>query len=285
MDFYECFKRRSIYLGLTDKMPNFAKNILFRVFMKTNLFATLLLLVVAFTFAGCHKKKTIYDYDQIVKEDGERLWRDGLDADLHDSTTDINDPRNYGEFSSGSYTYDKQENRILERRNEKYDIRLLPYYDPLHKILGYQFQFFNYGGNVIVDKKYRRNVFLSSITFGYTLQFIALSESQTSERWDNKEYDSIYGTFAKATILTTLGQNPQTGLYDNREWNNVLVTPLSYKFLTGSKENNDGGVILVHFVGNKMNGAMEDLVLFYADIATWQIVHDAPNTIIYQPTF
>ena len=82
-----------------------------------------------------------------------------------------------------------------------------------------------------------------------------------------------------------MGQNPQTGLYDNREWNNVLVTPLSYKFLTGSKENNDGGVILVHFVGNKMNGAMEDLVLFYADIATWQIVHDAPNTIIYQPTF
>ena len=87
--------------------------------MKTNLFATLLLLVVAFTFAGCHKKKTIYDYDQIVKEDEERLWRDGLDADLPDSTTDINDPRNYGELSSGSYTYDKQENRILERRNEK----------------------------------------------------------------------------------------------------------------------------------------------------------------------
>ena len=212
-------------------------------------------------------------------------WRDGLDADLPDSTTDINDPRNYGELSSGSYTYDKQENRILERRNEKCDIRLLPYYDPLHKILGYQFQFFNYGGNAIVDKKYNRNVFLSSITLGYTLQFIALSESQTSERWDNKEYDSIYGTFAKATISTTLGQNPQTGLYDNREWNNVLVTPLSYKFLTGSKENNDGGVILVHFVGNKMNGAMEDWVLFYADNATWQIVHDAPNSIIYQPTF
>lgn len=251
--------------------------------MKTNLIATLLLLVVAFTFICCNKKKTIYDYDQIVKEDEERLWRDGLDAALPDTTSDINDPRNYGETSPGSYTYDKQENRILERRNEKYDIRLLPYYDALNKRLGYQFSFFNYGGNAIVDKKYNRNVFLNTISLGYSLQFVALNESQTSERWDNKEYDSLYGTFAKATITSTLGQNPQTGLYDNRAWNNVLVTPLAYKFLTGSKENHDGGVILVHFVGNNMNGAMDVWVLFYGDDTTWQIALYAPNYIFYQP--
>lgn len=253
--------------------------------MKTNLFATLLLLVVAFTLAGCHKKKTIYDYDQIVKEDEERLWRDGLDADLPDSTTDINDPRNYGELSSGSYTYDKEENRILERRNEKYDIRLYPYYNPLKKELGYQFNFFNYGGNVIIDSKFRNNVFLSTMRLGFTIQFVALEESQTSEQWVSKEFDPIYGTYAKATVSSTLGQDRQTGLYDNRTWDNVLVTPLAYKYLIGSKENKDGGLILLHFIKNTAHGAMNSWVLFYGDDTTWLVAFYAPNSIFYQADF
>lgn len=230
-----------------------------------NIFFLCFLIILSFIFSGCSKKKTIDDYYADM---------DSRSSEASDSTNDINDPRNYYPFSSGS-TFDIKNGHIFDRKIVKYDLDLIPNYDYINNRMGYKIEFFNY--NKVITKTYHGDTFLSSN--GDFTYIVTALPNEASITWQDQLRDSKYGNYGYAKIMVTMGQNYYTGLYDNRTWDKVFVTPLAYKYLSKAKTDKDGSLILVSFIKTPDDNSRAMDVLFYCSSETWLIAKNAPTAI------
>lgn len=252
------------------KLPNMRKEIYI-----------LIIFLVPFLFANCSKKKTVEYYNNIIKENDENISEKNIKDYVNDTTNDINDARNYYEYSPRSLTFDSEEHRILERRISKCDARLLPYinvdFANKQERVGYQLEFFNYGGLLRIDEDFTNNIFLKSANLGYKFEFLAIDRTQSGFNWESENTDGLYGSFGVATISTPILTNNGS---KRVTINNVLITPLAYRLINRPSEKDEEGLLLVHLIGNMNKNDLNKWIVFACGGTEWLIAHDVPSSII-----
>lgn len=181
------------------------------------------------------------------------------------ATASIYDWRNYGE---GTYVHNR--GVILYRSYEYCDIR--PVAESMYKVRRYElskfgnnitFEFYNYSdANFRLFESGRHNIFTDGFGDQYTLSVVDYDDVLDYR----PSYSKEYGEWGKANIFVN-------GNFER----DVVVTPLSAKFLTERNVNDTGALIYAKFESYSENRHL--VFLFYGDINTKIIIENEGNNV------
>jgi|GEM_PF-5008555 len=186
------------------------------------------------------------------------------DLNEENKTSNIYDPNNY--LLGGSY---HSKYGILNRSMEEYDI--VPIADLKMSVspnqfieAGYNFEFFNYNGEIQINNKILPNKFASNISSSIRLMVVDYESVLNPSLSISQEF----GQWGTATVII---DNPRQVL------NNVIITPLATKYLLERSINDRGALIFVRFEQN--NGKEYKDYLFYGSTTSGHIVKNNYNQI------
>lgn len=148
---------------------------------------------------------------------------------VSEETSSIYDYKNYA-GGQGIYYQDRG---VLYRTIEEYDILPIPYIKRNNLNAGYNFNFYNYNGELQINNMVRPNIYANGISSEIILSIV----KKDDVRHFNSHNSEEYGEWRNATVLVS-----------NMLVKDVIITPLAVKYLNNPI--NNGCLVFVRFEQN-----------------------------------